>query len=62
MSDKGGPDPVFDMTFSKKPGEIACWSVGKKHMYYWNPDNGKKKRGIYGGKEMTSFAAATCDD
>ena len=36
MKDKGGPDPIFDLTFSKKAGHVACWSVGKKHIAYWD--------------------------
>lgn len=62
MGDKGGPDPIFDLTFSKKPGHIACWSGGKKHIAYWDAEKGKKQKGLFSGKEMTSFAAVTCDD
>jgi WD40 repeat protein len=62
MTGNGGPDPIFDITFSKKPGHIACWSGGKKHIAYWDVEKGKKKKGIFGGKEMTSFACITCDD
>lgn len=63
FQDKGGPDEIFDLAFSKKDGEVACWSAGKKHFAYWDPNNGKKKKGIFGGKaDMTSFACCTADD
>ena len=62
FKDKGGPDDIFDICFSKQPGDISCWSAGKKHFYYWNVENGKKKKGIFAGKDMTSFACCTADD
>jgi len=63
MTGNGGPDPIFDMAFSKKDGDIACWSAGKKHIAYWSVEKGKKKKGVFGGKgDMTSFACITADD
>lgn len=62
FGDKGGPDPIMDLAFTKQPGVIACWSVGVKHIAYWNPEKGKKKKGIFSGNPMTSFAAVTADD
>lgn len=62
MRDKGGPDPIFDLAFTKQDGKIAGWSVGKKHIAYWDPEKGKKKKGIFSGKEQTSFAAVDSDD
>jgi hypothetical protein len=62
MTDKGGPDPIFDMAFTKEAGVMKCWSAGKKHLYYWSADKGKKKKGIFGGNDQTSFASITADD
>ena len=59
---KGGPDEIFDMAFSKKEGDISCWSAGVKHFAYWNLAAMEKKKGIFGGKEMTSFACCAADD
>jgi WD40 repeat protein len=61
FTSKGGPDEILDMAFSKKEGDISCWSAGVKHFAYWNLDNMKKKKGIFGTKEMTSFACCTTD-
>jgi hypothetical protein len=60
--DKGGPDEIFDICFSKQDGDISCWSAGKKHFFYWNLASLQKKKGIFSGKEMTNFACCTADD
>ena len=62
--DKGGRDPIFDVTFTKKAGEYHFWTAGKKHIAYWINDGSmiKKKRGIFGKNPQTSFCAITGDD
>jgi WD40 repeat protein len=62
FQDKGGPDEIFDMAFSKKEGDISCWSAGVKHIAYWNLEAMKKKKGLFGKTEMTSFACCASDD
>ena len=62
MTDKGGPDPIFDMAFTKEDGKVKCWSAGKKHLAYWDTEKGKKKKGIFGSNPQTSFASVTTDD
>jgi len=62
MRDKGGPDPIFDLAFTKQDGKIAGWSVGKKHIAYWDTEKGKKKKGVFAGNEQTSFAAVDADE
>lgn len=63
FQDKGGPDEIFDLAFTKKDGDVACWSGGVKHFAYWNLANMKKKKGVFGtGNEATSFACVTADD
>jgi hypothetical protein len=62
FTDKGGPDEIFDITFSKKAGDVCCWSAGKKHFVYWDGAGLQKKKGVFGGNEMTSFACCTADD
>lgn len=42
MSDKAGPDPIFDLAFSKKEGDYRCFSAGKKHFAMWDMEKGKK--------------------
>lgn len=63
FTDKGGPDEIFDLAFSKKDGDVSCWSGGKKHFAHWSVENMEKKKGVFGGNgEPTSFAALTADD
>lgn len=38
------------------------WAVGVKHISFWDPNNGKKKKGIFGKNDRTSFCAADADD
>lgn len=62
FQDKGGPDEIFDLAFSKQAGDVSCWSGGVKHFAYWNLANMKKKKGVFSGNEATSFACVTADD
>ena len=63
MSDKGGPDHIFDLAFNKDTSKVECWSAGVKHLAFWSPEKGKKKKGIYGqAGDQTSHAAITADD
>ena len=63
MEQKGGPDHVFDMAFTKDAGKHVLWSAGVKHLCFWDPAVGKKKKGIHGDKgPQTSHAAVTADD
>jgi len=61
--EKGGPDHVFDLAFTKDTSKRVLWSAGKKHLCFWDPDARKKKKGIHGDKgPQTSHAAVTADD
>ena len=64
--EKGGPDHVFDLAFSKDASKHVLWSAGVKHLVFWDPDadaSRKKKKGIHGEKgPQTSHAAVTADD
>lgn len=60
--DKGGPDPIFDICFSKKEGVIEAYTAGKKHFGHWSADNKKKKKGLFGSNARCSFACVTADD
>jgi len=60
--DKGGPDPIFDIAFSKKPGNYNVWSAGVKAMTYWKTQECGKKKCLYGDHPRTSFACVTTDD
>lgn len=62
FGDKGGPDPIFDIAFSRKPGSNECYTAGKKHFTYWCPEQSKKKKGLFGSNPRCSFACVTTDD
>lgn len=47
MEEKGGPDKIYDMTFTKAEGAYDLWSAGKKHFCHWSIDERKKRKGIY---------------
>jgi WD40 repeat protein len=36
---KGGPDPIWDVAFTKKEGEYDVFTAGKKHFAAWSPSN-----------------------
>lgn len=48
--EKGGPDHVFDMAWTKDSSKHQLWSAGVKHFCYWDPVNLTKKKGIHGNK------------
>ena len=60
--EKGGPDPIFDITFTKQPGAYSVWSVGLKHMTFWDPAQGKKKKGLFGQNPRTNFSCVCAGD
>jgi len=62
LTDKGGPDPIFDMAFTKQEDKCVCWSAGVKHFAMWNQEKGKKEKGLFSGHDSTSFACVTADD
>ena len=64
FTDKGGPDRIFDIAWSKKPEDDRFVTAGIKHVKFWTPFEAKKQRkGLYGGKgKMTNFACATFDE
>lgn len=38
FGDKGGPDPIFDICFSRKEGAPVCYTAGKKHFAHWDTE------------------------
>lgn len=62
FGDKGGPDPIFDICFTRKEGSYECYTAGKKHFAYWDPEAGRKKKGLFGSNERTSFACVAADN
>ena len=48
LSDKGGPDHIFDLAFNKDTSKVECWSAGVKHLCFWSVEKGKKKKGVHG--------------
>ena len=53
-SDKGGPDKILDCSWS--PVEQNFCTVGIKHVFFWNIEEGAKKRkGIFGKFKMTNL-------
>lgn len=63
FGDKGGPDPIHDICFSRKEGSPpAVFTAGKKHFAYWDSEAGRKKKGLFGDNPRTSFACVTADD
>lgn len=60
FTDKSGPDPIFDLTFSQKDGCYDLWSAGVKHFAMWV--DGDKKKGIWSGNPSCSQACVTADD
>lgn len=62
FGDKGGPDPIFDICFSKHPSKVECYTAGKKHFGHWSVEAQKKKKGLFGSNPRCSFACVTADD
>ena len=63
FKDKGGPDKIFDIAWSKKPGDVRFVTAGIKHVKFWTPFEEKKvEKGLFMGKgKLSSFACATFD-
>jgi len=62
-SEKGGVDPIFDVTWSQKEGQQEFVTAGKKHFKWWWPEENKVKKGLYSGNgKPTSHACCTFDD
>ena len=65
FKDKGGPDRIFDIAWSKQPGDMRFVTAGIKHVKFWTPftEEGRKvNKGLFMGKgKLSSFACATFD-
>jgi WD40 repeat protein len=62
FSDKGSPDPIFDLCFTQKDGDYTLWSAGiKDHMAVYTSEKGKKKC-LFGSNPRTSMVCCTADD
>lgn len=59
--EKGDTNKIHDVCFSAQPGSTALCTAGTKHIYFWDAKSGEKKRGLFGGNPMTSFACCTYD-
>lgn len=63
MTEKSGPDLIYDLSFTKADGAYDLWSAGVKHFAHWNIEKRERKKGIYGGKSgQTSHACVTACD
>lgn len=62
MRDKGGPDQIMDLAFTKQEGKIEGYAVGVKHISFWDVNKGKKKKGLFGKEDRTSFCAVDTDE
>lgn len=60
-STKGGPDPIWDLTFHKADKNFV-WCAGVKACQYFDINGQDKKKGAFGSHKRTSFAAITADD
>ena len=58
---KGGPDPIWDLTFHRADNNIL-WSAGVKAVNWFEVNKADKKKGMFGSNPRTSFAAITADD
>ena len=63
FKDKGGTDKIFDIAWSKKPGDVRFVTAGIKHVKFWTRFEEKKvEKGLLLGKgKLSSFACATFD-
>ena len=62
MKAKGDTNRIKDIAWSRKAGSTKFATAGTKHIYFWDSsDPGFKKRGIFGGKSMTSFSCCVWD-
>lgn len=60
---EGDSNKIFDICFTAKNGDYTFATAGSKHIKFWNAENFKAEKGIFGGKaEMTSFACVAYDD
>lgn len=63
MSDKGGPDRIMDVKWSRQPGSKRFATAGIKHIYFWDGnDQSAKKKGLFGSNEMTSMSCVAWDN
>ena len=60
-STKGGPDPIWDLTFHKADKNFV-WCAGVMACQYFDINGQDKKKGAFGSHKRTSFAAITADD
>ena len=62
-TEAGDTGKIFDLCFSAQPGSHCFVTAGAKHIKFWNVDERKVEKGIFGQKgEQTSFACAAYDD
>ena len=62
--EKGDTNKIHDVCWDAAPGSKRLATGGVKHIYFWNASDatGDKKKGLFNGKEQTSFAAVAFDD
>jgi WD40 repeat protein len=62
--EKTGPDFIYHIAFSNKNGQNVIATAGRKHLAFWDLDNGfNKKKGYYGDAgKPTSHCCVTWDD
>lgn len=58
---EGDTNKIFDVCFSNKAGDYAFATAGSKHIKFWNAESYKAEKGLFNGKEMTSFACVAYD-
>ena len=59
---EGDTNKIFDICFSARAGDYAFATAGAKHIKFWSADSYKAEKGLFNGKEMTSFACVAYDD
>jgi microtubule-associated protein-like 1/2 len=64
FKEKGDTNKIHDVCWDAVPGSTRFATAGVKHIYFWESGTpgGNKKKGLFNGHEMTSFACvAWCD-
>jgi len=63
MKEKGDTNKIHDVCWSAQPGSTRFATAGVKHIYFWDgKDSSSKKKGLFSGKDQTSFACVAWDD
>ncbi|WP_288100283.1 hypothetical protein, partial [Herbaspirillum sp.] len=62
FKEKGDTNIIYDCAWH--PSENRFATAGKKHLYFWDATKpgGEKKKGIFNGHEMCSFASVAFDE